>query len=59
MSGPKGHEHISVTEQNFHEGWVWSLRTLSANTGILYASCYRIVTQIMKMRTLSKKVIPL
>lgn len=49
-----GLERIAAIKNAFYERMAWSLRALSDKTGISQVTCYRIVTQILEIRILSK-----
>lgn len=54
-SEPKGQERMDTAEETVYENKAWILKSFFAKIGISYVNCYRIKTQIYKIRDLSKK----
>lgn len=55
ISGPETEKQVELIKEALLESRAWSLTALSAHTQIPRSTCGRILTQILKMRKISKK----
>ena len=57
-SGPQTEEQVATILEALEQSRAWTLRSLSAHTRIPASTCYRIMTEKLKMKKIAKKWVP-